>query len=199
MIDDPKNNPNIVGDPYKTLFLHNMDYKTDEKKIKREFEMYGPIKKVTVIRDNKEKSRGYAFVEYEHKSDFKNAYKKSDKKRIDDSRVSVDYERGRTEKNWKPRRLGGGKGESRPLPLWLEKEINQIREMYPEIVQKYKSVKPLISRIKSKEFDIKSPTKHTSSLYNTELINSNLRKKRQRDEIENEKVINREKEDGEIY
>jgi len=161
--------------------------------------MYGPIKKIKVIRDDKEKSRGYAFVEYEHKSDFKNAYKKSDKKRIDDNRVSVDYERARTEKNWKPRRLGGGKGEARPLPLWLEKELNQIREMYPEIIQKYKSIKPLKSRSKSKEFDIKSPIKHTSAVNNTELINSNLSKKRHRDEIEQDKVMNREKEDGEIY
>ncbi len=98
--------------------------------------MYGPIKKVKIIRDLQGSSRGYAFVEYEHKNDFKNAYKKGDRKRIDESRVHVDYERGRTEKNWKPRRFGGGKGESRAFPQWLEKELNEIIEFFPELLFK---------------------------------------------------------------
>lgn len=98
--------------------------------------MYGPIKRVKIIKDKNEKSRGYAFVEYEHKSDFKNAYKKGDRKRIDESRVHVDYERGRTEKNWRPRRFGGGKGELRPYPSWLEKELNDIKEFFPELLIK---------------------------------------------------------------
>lgn len=38
------------------------------------------------------------------------AYKYADGKRIDDRRVVVDVERGRTVKGWKPRRLGGGRG-----------------------------------------------------------------------------------------
>lgn len=33
--------------------------------------------------------------------------------KIDGRRVVVDYERGRTQKNWLPRRLGGGKGHTR--------------------------------------------------------------------------------------
>ncbi|TKR67077.1 hypothetical protein L596_023283 [Steinernema carpocapsae] len=41
------------------------------------------------------------------------AYKKADGIKIDGRRVVVDYERGRTQKNWLPRRLGGGKGDSR--------------------------------------------------------------------------------------
>ncbi|CAK5086071.1 unnamed protein product [Meloidogyne enterolobii] len=41
------------------------------------------------------------------------AYKKADGTKIDGRRVVVDYERGRTKKGWLPRRLGGGKGETR--------------------------------------------------------------------------------------
>ncbi|CAK5086073.1 unnamed protein product [Meloidogyne enterolobii] len=41
------------------------------------------------------------------------AYKKADGTKIDGRRVVVDYERGRTKKSWLPRRLGGGKGETR--------------------------------------------------------------------------------------
>jgi U1 small nuclear ribonucleoprotein len=33
--------------------------------------------------------------------------------KIDGRRVVVDYERGRTQKTWLPRRLGGGKGDTR--------------------------------------------------------------------------------------
>lgn len=41
------------------------------------------------------------------------AYKQADGKKIDERRIIVDCERGRTVKGWKPRRFGGGKGESR--------------------------------------------------------------------------------------
>lgn len=34
-------------------------------------------------------------------------------RKIDGRRIAVDCERGRTRKEWLPRRLGGGKGDSR--------------------------------------------------------------------------------------
>lgn len=43
---DPTNDPNISGDPYKTLFVAKLSYETSESKLKREFESYGPIKRV---------------------------------------------------------------------------------------------------------------------------------------------------------
>lgn len=43
----------------------------------------------------------------------KEAYKKSDGRKIDGRRVVVDVERGRTVRKWKPRRLGGGLGTTR--------------------------------------------------------------------------------------
>ena len=51
-------------------------------------------------------SRGYAFIEFEHKSDFLEAYKYGEGKRIDGRKIVVDYERGRTQLKWRPRRLG---------------------------------------------------------------------------------------------
>jgi U1 small nuclear ribonucleoprotein len=45
---DPINDPNISGDPYKTLFVARLNYETTESKAKREFEAYGPIKRVGV-------------------------------------------------------------------------------------------------------------------------------------------------------
>ena len=88
--------------------------------------MYGPIKKVIFFRFKiiffkvrlvtnikTGKSKGYAFIEYERTNDFKRAFKNSNGKRIDGKRCIIDYERGRTQKGWRPRRLGGGVGSSR--------------------------------------------------------------------------------------
>lgn len=41
------------------------------------------------------------------------AFKYGDGRKIDGKRVVVDIERGRTVKNWRPRRLGGGLGGTR--------------------------------------------------------------------------------------
>jgi len=85
-----------------------------EKKLKKEFEIYGPVKMVRIIRNKlSEKPRGYAFVEFEHKSDFKTAYKHSDGRKIEGRRVAIDFERGRTVLNWRPRKFGGGLGDTR--------------------------------------------------------------------------------------
>uniref|UniRef100_A0A6N2NB98 U1 small nuclear ribonucleoprotein of 70kDa N-terminal domain-containing protein n=1 Tax=Salix viminalis TaxID=40686 RepID=A0A6N2NB98_SALVM len=83
---DPNNDPNVSGDPYKTLF----NYETTESKIKRELESYGPIKQVRMVAD-----------------------KQADGRKLDGRRVLVDVERGRTVPNWRPRRLGGGLGTTR--------------------------------------------------------------------------------------
>merc|ERR1712078_505564 len=99
--------------PFKTLFVARVSYDTTEKKLKREFEVFGSIKRTRMIYDQKGKPRGYAFVEFEHERDLKNAYKQGDGKKIDGRRVMVDVERGRTVEGWLPRRLGGGRGPGR--------------------------------------------------------------------------------------
>ncbi|XP_010933717.1 U1 small nuclear ribonucleoprotein 70 kDa isoform X2 [Elaeis guineensis] len=111
---DPNKDPNITGDPYKTLFVAKLNYETTEHRIKREFEAYGPIKRVRLITDKvTNKPRGYAFIEYMHTRDMKTAYKQADGRKVDGKRVLVDVERGRTVPNWRPRRLGGGLGSTR--------------------------------------------------------------------------------------
>lgn len=52
------------------------------------------------ISSSAEKPRGYAFIEYEHKKDMKEAYKMSDGRKIETRRILVDVERGRTVENW---------------------------------------------------------------------------------------------------
>ncbi|GLD92793.1 hypothetical protein PINS_up001372 [Pythium insidiosum] len=102
-----------TDDAYKTLFVGRISYETTEKQLRQEFEQYGPVKKIRLVEDEDGKSRGYAFIEYERESDMKAAYKQADGKKIDGRRVVVDVERGRTVRDWKPRKLGGGIGETR--------------------------------------------------------------------------------------
>ncbi|OAF69911.1 hypothetical protein A3Q56_02274 [Intoshia linei] len=111
---NPKEMSNASKDPYKTLFVARLSYKLKESDIKHEFEAYGKIKRIRLIKTLENKPRGYCFIEYERERDMKNAYKRADGKKINGRRILVDYERGRTVKGWRPRRLGGGLGgESR--------------------------------------------------------------------------------------
>ncbi|XP_028310250.1 U1 small nuclear ribonucleoprotein 70 kDa [Gouania willdenowi] len=111
---DPHNDPNAQGDAFKTLFVARVNYDTTESKLRREFEVYGPIRRIYIVYNKKTgKPRGYAFIEYEHERDMHSAYKHADGKKIDGRRVLVDVERGRTVKGWHPRRLGGGLGGTR--------------------------------------------------------------------------------------
>ncbi|CAG7821103.1 unnamed protein product [Allacma fusca] len=90
---DPNEIPTSTADPFKTLFVARINYDTSESKLRREFESYGPVKKILMI--------------------VLAAYKHADGKKIDGRRVLVDVERGRTVKGWLPRRLGGGLGGTR--------------------------------------------------------------------------------------
>lgn len=45
---DPQNDASATGDPYKTLFVARLSYETSESRLKREFETYGPIKRVGI-------------------------------------------------------------------------------------------------------------------------------------------------------
>ncbi|KAF5367051.1 hypothetical protein D9758_004054 [Tetrapyrgos nigripes] len=117
----PSDDPEAVGDPYKTLFISRLQKGATENDLRREFETYGPIERVRIVRDKKSRSRGYAFIVYERERDMKAAYKESDGLHIMGKRILVDVERGRTVRGWKPRRLGGGLGgrpkRVEPLPM----------------------------------------------------------------------------------
>ncbi|THY11725.1 RNA-binding domain-containing protein [Aureobasidium pullulans] len=111
----PHEDPNVVGDPLKTLFVSRLSYNTEVKDLEREFGRYGPIERIRLVEDTttptpKKKHRGYAFIVFERDSDMKAAYKDADGIRIKDRRILVDVERGRTVKEWRPRRYGGGLG-----------------------------------------------------------------------------------------
>jgi len=111
---NPNDNERATSDAFRTLFVGRINFDSSDSKLKREFESYGPVKKITLQTNKKTgKPRGYAFVEFEHERDMHSAYRHADGKKIDGKRVLVDIERGRTVKGWLPRRLGGGLGGTR--------------------------------------------------------------------------------------
>ncbi|KAI0059180.1 hypothetical protein BV25DRAFT_1786283, partial [Artomyces pyxidatus] len=67
----PSEDPEAVGDPYKTLFISRLHKNATETDIRREFESYGTIERVRIVRDKKGRSRGYAFIVYERERDMK--------------------------------------------------------------------------------------------------------------------------------
>lgn len=67
---DPHNNAAGTVDPFKSLFVARINYDTSESKLRREFEVFGSIKKIVIVHSKiTGKPRGYAFVEYEHERD----------------------------------------------------------------------------------------------------------------------------------
>ncbi|GAX20980.1 U1 small nuclear ribonucleoprotein 70kDa [Fistulifera solaris] len=98
---------------YNTLFVGRLAYEVTERKLLREMETFGPVKDIKIVKDQEGKSRGYAFVEYEHEEDMKRAYRAADAMRIEGREIVADVERGHTVPSWLPRRLGGGLGGTR--------------------------------------------------------------------------------------
>ncbi|KAJ3001079.1 hypothetical protein NUW54_g6659 [Trametes sanguinea] len=67
----PSEDPEAIGDPYKTLFIARLNKNATENDLRREFESYGNIERVRVVRDKNGRSRGYAFIVFERERDMK--------------------------------------------------------------------------------------------------------------------------------
>jgi U1 small nuclear ribonucleoprotein len=99
---------------YNTLFIGRLAYEIEERRLLREMETFGPVKDIKIVKERETgKSRGYAFVEFEHEEDMKRAYRAADGMKIEGRHIVVDVERGHTVPTWLPRRLGGGLGGTR--------------------------------------------------------------------------------------
>lgn len=99
---------------YNTLFVGRLAYEVTERKLLREMEGFGVVKDIKLVKNKLDgKSKGYAFVEYEHEEDMKRAYRAADAMKIEGRYVVADVERGHTVPTWLPRRFGGGLGGTR--------------------------------------------------------------------------------------
>lgn len=119
--------------------MARLSYSTTEERLRKEFETFGKIDIVRVVKNLEGKSKGYAFITFRHEKDAAYARDKADGRRVDNHRILVDRELGRTKKSWLPRRLGGGKGgETRQGPAdYLVDEVRrEIRREQQEAEEK---------------------------------------------------------------
>lgn len=120
----PKENPNATKHARRTLFIGRLDYKTSDDQLREEFARCGEIKKLEIVRDSStRKPKGYAFMEFASSSDVRYAIRKFNDRKIGNRRIVCDHEKGRSEEyDFKPRRLGGGVGISRPFQTKKSRE-----------------------------------------------------------------------------
>ena len=90
-----------------------------------------------LVKNNKTaKSRGYGFVEFEETRAAEAAYNRGDGRKVDGRRILVDREFGRTNRDWLPRRLGGGKGgesrRNREEELYIKEIRRELREAHKD-------------------------------------------------------------------
>jgi len=64
--------------------------------LKREFEVFGDIEFVRIVKNFKGKSRGYGFITFRREKDAIYAREKGDGRKIDGHKILVDKELGRT-------------------------------------------------------------------------------------------------------
>ncbi|ORZ15778.1 hypothetical protein BCR42DRAFT_42682 [Absidia repens] len=99
------------SNPLKTLFISRLNLDTTEASVQKLFEEYGKLTKVTLVYNYVTGlSEGYGFVTFDRTYAAQDAYRDAHRRILDDHRILVDYEHGRTKKGWIPRRLGGGFG-----------------------------------------------------------------------------------------
>ncbi|KAH8117740.1 hypothetical protein DFH11DRAFT_1570313 [Phellopilus nigrolimitatus] len=67
----PADDAEAVGDPYKTLFVARLNKNATDSDLRRDFEGFGTIERVRIVRDKRGRSRGYAFIVYERERDMK--------------------------------------------------------------------------------------------------------------------------------
>ncbi|KZZ93101.1 U1 small nuclear ribonucleoprotein [Ascosphaera apis ARSEF 7405] len=74
----PAEDPQVRGDPFRTLFVARLSYDVTEQDLEREFGRFGPIERIRIVedthdpkKDSKKKNRGYAFIVYEREKDMK--------------------------------------------------------------------------------------------------------------------------------
>ncbi len=93
------------------MFIGGLSYKTSELKLEQAFSKYGKLKRVRLVRDYVTgHSKGYAFVEFNHITDARQAHIKAFKLIIDKRELIIEFEHEKQLKGWRPRRLGGGLG-----------------------------------------------------------------------------------------
>jgi RNA recognition motif-containing protein len=104
---DPQGGGDDGGDAVDgiKLYVGNLDYATDEAKLRSEFGAFGTVTDVFLpVERGTQRPRGFGFVTMKHRSDAENAISKLDQSQLDGRTIRVNESR--------PKGSGGGGGRS---------------------------------------------------------------------------------------
>ncbi|XP_013106291.1 myelin expression factor 2 isoform X2 [Stomoxys calcitrans] len=86
-------NLGITGPLHNKVFVANLDYKVDSKKLKQVFKLAGKVQSVDLSLDKDGNSRGFAVVEYDHPVEAVQAISMLDRQMLYDRRMTVRLDR----------------------------------------------------------------------------------------------------------
>lgn len=109
-LDNPQGNEKKTSDGFKTLFVTRLSKDTTEEELEDFMKQYGHVVNTRVVRDLKNVSKRYAFVEFDDDKALQRAFRQADGASLKGAHILVDVERARTVSTWVPRRFGGGLG-----------------------------------------------------------------------------------------
>ena len=82
----------VEGPVTNRLFVINLDFKVDERKLKEVFSLAGPVTGVSLFRDKEGRSRGLAVVEYENPLEALNAVSMFNNQTLLDRKMTVRFD-----------------------------------------------------------------------------------------------------------
>ena len=90
----------------RKLFVGNLSFNTDERRLQELFESVGPVDSVNIVRDQMTgRARGFAFVEMQSDESAQAAIQKFNETELDGRRIAVNEARPKV-----PGGPGGGRG-----------------------------------------------------------------------------------------
>jgi len=91
----------------RKLFVGNLSFNTDERRLEELFQSIGPVDTVNIVRDQMTgRARGFAFVEMQSEADAQSAIQKLNDTELDGRKLAVNEAR--------PKPQGGGDRGGRP-------------------------------------------------------------------------------------
>ena len=84
---------NITGPLHNRIFVANLDYKVDERKLKEVFRLAGKVLGVELSRDKEGKSRGFATVVYDHPVESVQAISMFNNQQLLDRKMTVRFDK----------------------------------------------------------------------------------------------------------
>ncbi|KAH3746262.1 Ubiquitinconjugating enzyme subfamily protein [Pelomyxa schiedti] len=101
----PERNPNITGDPVKTVLIAGVPSRVTEVDIKQALSQFGPIATVSLVKNRAGKHRHFGFVVFES-AESAAAALKNQTVMCCEATITLDRERGRSDPNFTPHYFG---------------------------------------------------------------------------------------------